>query len=310
MNKKPSFLNLLRLSLSLGLKNIWRNKILSLTTIFVTGTILFIFNVILSINLFTQNALQDLSEKVDLIAYIKEGTQYETVQQIVQELQQVEGIKEIHYISKEDALSKISQTHPDIFTAFDRYNLGNPLPASLNIKTTHPDYQKPIADFLGQTRYSAYLSGAEDNNQNSGILNSVALNLAKITTATEQVIFWLIITFILGGTLIIINALQMTIFSRKKEIAIMKMVGASDLTIRAPFIIEGIFYALSASILSGIMLILLGKNLSIDGSSIFSLGQNADFFKIFLIQVLATILIGTLSALVTIEEYLKADLQT
>ena len=301
MNKKPNLLNLLQLSLKLGLTNIWRNKILSLTTIFVTATILFIFNVILSVNLVTKDALSELSQKVDLIAYIKEDTEFETVQQIVSDLKQVEGISEIRYISKEDALENLSQSHPDIFTAFDRFKLGNPLPASINIKTTHPEYQTAVANFLSRDIYSAYLTGPQSNDQNSGILNSVAVNLAKITTATEQVIFWLILTFVLGGTLIIINALQMTIFNRKKEIAIMKMVGADDWFIRSPYIVEGIFYALSSTILSAIMLKFLAENIN--------LTQTISFTNIFLLEILATTTIGILSALVTIEEYLQKDLQ-
>lgn len=301
MNKKPNLLNLLKLSLKLGLTNLWRNKVLSLTTIFVTGTILFIFNVLLSVNLITQDAINSLNEKVDLIAYIKEGTEFENVEQIVNDLKQIEGIKEIRYISKEDALESLSETHPDIFTAFERFNLGNPLPASLKIKTIHPDYQTPIANFLNRDIYRAYLTGPKNNNQDSGILNSVALNLAKITSATEQIIFWLILTFILGGTLIIINALQMTIRSRKKEISIMKMVGADDWFIRSPYIVEGVFYAIFATILSAIMLSFLTKNLTVT--------QEIDLGAIFLLEALATIAIGILSALVTIEEYLQKDLQ-
>ena len=125
--------------------------------------------------------------------------------------------------------------------------------------------------------------------------------MLEITTATEQVIFWLILTFVLGGTLIIINALQMTIFNRKKEIAIMKMVGADDWFIRSPYIVEGIFYALSSTILSAIMLKFLAENIN--------LTQTISFTNIFLLEILATTIIGILSALVTIEEYLQKDLQ-
>lgn len=126
MNKKQSKSRLVKLSLKNSLKNIWRNRALSLTTIFVTATILFIFNIILGINQITDKALSDLNQKVDVVVYLKQSTTYKETQSIVNDLKQIPGIEEINYTSSENALENLENSHPDLFTAFKQFDLQNP----------------------------------------------------------------------------------------------------------------------------------------------------------------------------------------
>lgn len=299
MKIKTRVLSLIQKSLKLSMTNIWRNKVLSLATIFVTATIIFIFNIILSINFIAQNAITDLNKKVDLTVYLKETTTYEDVQFLTSELSTINGIEAINYVSKQDALTQINSTHPDISLAFEKYDLGNPLPASLNITTSHPKYHQVIADFLRQKRYQQYLSTiiTNDTTDSSGIITSVSKNLLELTNFTRQIIFWLILTFILGGALIIMNALQITIFSRKNEISVMKLVGASNWFIRAPFITESIIYGILAVILSFIMLLILATNIHLTIPMNYFFGE-----------LIATILLSIFSSVIAIHEYIKRDL--
>ena len=72
MKSKASTSRMIKKGILLGLHNIWRNKFLSLATIFVIGTIIFIFNVILAVNFIAKEAIQDLSEKIDVVIYLQE----------------------------------------------------------------------------------------------------------------------------------------------------------------------------------------------------------------------------------------------
>ena len=144
MEEKTSKIVLFKRALSLSLRNIWRNKILSIATIFVIGTIIFIFNIILAINFITNQALEDLNQKIDITVYLKETTDYSTAIEISENLENLEGVIEVNYNSKEDALIQIKESHPNISIAFEKYDLGNPLPASLNISTSHPEYHSLI----------------------------------------------------------------------------------------------------------------------------------------------------------------------
>ena len=76
MKNKSSTSNLIGKGIHLSLQNIWRNKFLSLATIFVIGTIIFIFNVILAVNFIAKEAISDLSEKIDVVVYLKESTSF------------------------------------------------------------------------------------------------------------------------------------------------------------------------------------------------------------------------------------------
>ncbi len=310
MEEKASKLTLFKRALSISLINIWRNKILSIATIFVIGTILFIFNIILAINFITNQALEDLNQKIDITVYLKETTDYNKAMEISEELESLEGIIEVEYSSKEDALIEIKETHPNISIAFEKYKLGNPLPASLNIITNNPKYHPLVDEYLKQDKFKAYLSTiiTEENNGSSGILTSVSNNLVKLNKFTNQIIFWLIMTFVVGGTLIILNALQMTIFTRKKEISIMKLVGAPYSFIRMPFIIESIIYGLLAVAVSFIMLTVLAKNLAIEGSSFSNYYSNINYLSIFIVESILTIILSVLSSVIAIHDYLQKDL--
>ncbi|MDP2642295.1 MAG: permease-like cell division protein FtsX [Candidatus Peregrinibacteria bacterium] len=306
MKQIPSSLNLIKRGFSLAVSNVWRNKFLSVAVIFVIAVILLIFNTILLVNFISQDALSDLNKKIDIVAYLKESTSYEQVISITNDLKNIEGVESATYFSKEDALAQINKLHPDISGAFEKYNLGNPLPASINIKTIHPKYYKTVTEFLSQEKYSTYLSNFEANSsENASLITSAAQNLVKITNFAGQIIFWLIAIFIVGGALIILNAIQITIFNRKKEIEVMKLVGASYSFIRLPFIIESIIYGLLAIVLSLGMFALITQKIDISSYGISMTFQNSEIIKIIIGEILATIALSVTSSLIAVHEYLN-----
>lgn len=309
MNKKPSYSLLIQRIFKLSFQNIWRNKVLSIATIFVIGTILFIFNILLAVNFIAKDALKDLSQKIDITLYIKESTDEEQIQNLINEIKTFEGVSEVDYISKQQALAQLKQTHPDILVSFEKYKLDNPLPASISIKTDNPNDHFKLSQRLQQERYQAYFSNINiQNTEKNTVVSSVSKNLMELSTFTQQVIFWLVIIFILGGTLIILNALQITIYTRKKEICVMKLVGASHWFIRSPFIIESIIYALLSVILSFILLLIFAKNVSIKNTDLWYYYQEIDFYYLFVIELLITIGLSTASLSLATSEYLRKDL--
>jgi len=304
-----SLSNLVKQSLRLSISNIWRNKFLSLATIFVVGTIIFIFNIILAVDFIAKDAVNSLNQKVDIIVYLKESTTPQQSQSLINELQTLPNINKIKHLSKEDALKQMQATHPDLSLAFQKYELGNPLPASINISTNSPEDHKEINSLLKQEKYSTLISNVVSNEEstNNAIMASVFKNLVKVTTFTNQLTFWLIFTFIIGGSLIILNAIHITIFNRKKEIQIMKLVGASHWFIRSPFIIESIIYGTLSIILSIIMLIGITKNITIEENNLFHYYSLGQFSLIIFAEFIATILISILSSSIAVHEYLHDE---
>lgn len=301
MKNKASSRSLIEKAFKLSLSNIWRNKFLSLATIFVIGTTIFIFNVIFAVNIIAKDALNDLNRKIDIVVYLKESTSFSQSQDITEQLLEIEGVNNVTYKSKEDALNQIKSTHPDISIAFDKYKLGNPLPASLNITTSHPKYHSSVAEFLNRDQFKALLTGVitDDSSTNSSILTSVSENLLKVTDFANQLIFWLIMIFLIGGALIILNAIQITIFSRKKEVNVMKLVGAPYWFIRLPFIIESVLYGIFAVIISIIMLNVLSDNINL---------FQVELYILYIVELIVTILLSIFSALLAVHEYLRKNL--
>ena len=309
MSNKTKISHLLKKSLGLSISNIWRNKILSSATIFVTATIIFIFNIILAVNFIANSALQDLNKKIDITVYLKEDTTYEQTEKLVNEIKSIKEVEAVTLISKEKALKEFKVSHPNISLSFEKYGLGNPLPASLNITTIDAKYHSPLIEYLSQDKYKVYFSNiSRAEEENGKIISSVSKNLLELTNFTKQIIFWLIVIFVLGGTLIVVNALQINIFSRKKEITIMKLVGASNWFIRSPFMIESIIYGTLSVILSFVMLLVLSKNIQIEESSLFSYYSGINFYIIFIMELIATVVLCVVSSMITVHEHLRKDI--
>lgn len=293
-------------ALHVAINNIVRNKILSIATVFVIATIIFIFNVIIGVNFIAKDALNDLNKKLDITVYLKESTTKNDALKLTNDLQAITGVEDVEYISKEDALAQLKTTNPDLTLSFEKYKLENPLPASINITTSTPDAQETVRKELLQTKYQPYLSNiANDKDSSSNkIISSVSENLINLNNFTYQIVFWMVIIFIIGGTLIILNAIQMTVHTRNQEISIMKLVGAPFYSIRLPFILESIIYATLAVVLSFIILYFVSSQISVGSNALLSHYSLLQFGKIFLGELLCTILIATLSTFIATDNYL------
>lgn len=306
MKKNTNSFNLIEKGFIMSLQNIWRNKLLSLATVLVIAIIIFIFNVILSINFIANNSIKEVNQKIDLIVYLKESTSFDDAKSIITKILELDGVINVEYTSKDEALQKIQLSNPDYIETFQKYELGNPLPASIDITTEHPKYHKAISEFLSQERYQKFLSEINVNQgDNNSILSNVTQNLVNLSSFSYQIIIGLIITFVIGGALIILNALQITIFSRRKEIEIMELVGASRWFIKLPFLIESIIFGLLAIILSYISFLTISES---GNFTIFQI-QDINLTQIVLMEILITVTICIISSNLAVQEHLQKDIR-
>jgi cell division transport system permease protein len=254
-----------------------------------------------------------LSEKVDLTLYLKEETSTSQVQKIIDELRLLDGVTNVTHTSKENALAKIKTTYPKIYESFEKYDLGNPLPASISIQTKSPEYHEEIENFIKGSQLSLIItniSQTDQPNQESIIISSVAKNLKKVTDFSHQIIFWIIIIFIIGGTLIIFNSVQLTIFSRRKEINIMRLVGANVSFIHLPFIIEAILYAILAIITNIILLTIISNQIDIDGTTLATFSKNLNLFVLTIFELVITMILAVCASILSVHNYLKRPIAT
>jgi cell division transport system permease protein len=247
---------------------------------------------------------------VDLVFYLKDGTDYYTANSITDKIRQIPGVKNVEYISKEQALSIISKTYPETAEFLLKFNLKNPLPASVSVTTESAEQQRDVLNSVAKSPYAQYIENNRQQNRvdNQNIIASTAENLININNFVKQLIFWVVFIFIIGGALIVINAIQLTIFTRRNEIFIMRLVGATPNFIRLPFLTEGVCYAVIAVILSFVLLYVTGQALDLESVQILKeLGQ-LNLTNVFLVEVALCALLALISSLATVEKYIKGSL--
>lgn len=292
---------------SLSFSNMWRNKYLTTATIVVMGILIFIFNIILSVNFVTQEALNDLTRKVDIVAYLKDDTEYFQVQQMMKEMRKLDGIVDITYTSKTDALEIVSKTRPKTAEFLSKYGVDNPLPASINVTTERPELHIMVQQFLNQEKYRHLLANTVTNaSTQSNATQAATENLIELSGATNQIIFWIFVIFIGGSVLIISNSILLTIYNRQREIHIMRLVGATHNFIRLPFIIEGLFYGLFSMLIAAALLFIMSSQINIAQISIASYLQSVPVVNIFFIELFASMGLGVLCSLLAVYIYLRS----
>lgn len=273
------------------------------------AVILFIFNTILTVYGITNQALQTLGEHVDMVVYLRDDIAFYEAQNLVSALQKVQGVKSVKYTSKEEALAIVSKSQPETADFLKKFNT-NPLPPSISIMVEKPEYYQKIQDFLGKSEFKSslknYVVGGTDSENT--VLSKVTDNLTRINQFVRQIIFWIVLVFVVGGTLVVINAIQLTIYTRRNEIYIMRLVGATPNFIRLPFIFEGILYSVFAVFLSLTFLYLVGKGINIQDSNLWAFYSNLNLDKVFLAELVITVIIGIISSFTAVQQYLKGKL--
>ncbi|MBU1446256.1 ABC transporter permease [Patescibacteria group bacterium] len=308
-SKHHSILESISRSMKLSLSNIWRNKFLTIATVLVMGILIFIFNIIIGIDFVTKSALNDLTQKIDIVVYLKDDVEYFQIQQLTSELQNLNGVTNVAYTSKKEALEMIAATHPKTADFLSQYGIENPLPPSLNITTERPELHSMVKQFLNQEKYRPLLANiiTETDNQNNAT-NAVTRNLVSLSNTTNQIIFWVFIVFIIGTVLIISNAIQLTIYNRQREIYIMRLVGATRGFISLPFLFEGMIYGILSMVIATILILLLATQVQVAQVSISEYLNELPYIAIFFVELAAAMSLGVLCSFIAVFRYLRSKL--
>ncbi|MBD3328139.1 FtsX-like permease family protein [Candidatus Peregrinibacteria bacterium] len=307
--KGNAFVSLFR-GIKLGFLNFWRNKYLSFATVIVMAVIIVIFNIILAVQFIGNQALSDLSERVDIILYLKDDISIYNAQKFVDELSQVQGVSKVKYTSKEEALQIVAETHPETAEFLKKFDLKNPLPPSISIATNNAEDHDNIVAYLNTSQFKSLMENyvANDSPGENKIISSVAENLKNISQFVKQIIFWIIFVFIIGGTLIVANAISLTIFNRKQEIHIMRLVGATPSFIRLPFVLEAILYGTFAVILSFIILYVISTTISLEGTNLWNYYSELNLWRVFLSEMTIAVVLAGISSSAATEQHIQGKL--
>ncbi len=306
------FLSLRRI-IKTGFVNFWRNGFVSLSSIVVMTITLFVIGSLIFLNALLTTTLTTLKDKVDVNVYFVADASEERMHALEGLLRAQPEVREVTFTSREDALARFREEHRgDTVELAALDELGdNPFLASLSVRATDPSQYPKINEFLESDRSVLSKAGDQLIEKVNWKDNRAAIeNLERVIRGTES--FGLIVStaLIIATIVIVFNTIRMAIYISREEIAVMRLVGASDAYIRGPFVCEGALYGFVAALVTLVSFYPLGiwlgpKTEQFFGSINIFLYYTAHFGPIFLTIVGTGIFLGALASFLAVKKYLR-----
>ncbi|MBI4252803.1 ABC transporter permease [Candidatus Uhrbacteria bacterium] len=290
-------------------QNFWRNAWLSFVTISILTLTLLSVNFFVALNALFDYSLLTIEEKVNITVHFQQTAQENNVKAFLASLSAMPDVASTEVRTKEEALEKFRTTFKgDQHIQESLQELeNNPLPSSVIIRAKEIQRYDSILAFINDPRYQGIIERQTFVDRTKFIerLQELKINARRIGAGVT-------IFFALIAALIVVNTIRMTIFTRRREVGIMKLVGATNRFIRAPLFLEGIWYSI-ASVLLTILIVFplistfqpylnhLFENSPFDMLAYFS----DNFGIIFGSQFAAIVLLNTLASFIAIGRYLK-----
>lgn len=312
MKTKEMFWLKLKRILRAGFFNFWRDGTVSFASVLVMMVTLLVIGMISFSSAVLDTTLAELSNKIDInVTFVTKATE-EDILNIKQTLESLPEVLLVTYISRDEALTAFKERHssdPSILSALDE--LGeNPLGAVLNIKARDPARYPSVAEFL-ESENALSSGGISIVDRINYFENKAAIDkLTRIITSADRLGFALTLFLAIISVLIALNTIRLTIYIARDEISVMRLVGASTTYIRGPFVVVGVIYGVTASVLTLLLLLPMTYWLGtvtegfFIGFNIFSYYLR-HFLEIALIITVSGICIGAFSSLLAIRKYLK-----
>ncbi len=212
-----------------GFKNLWYNRLLSLTSIGVLTTSLVIVGVAMLVTVNINNMVSYVESQNEIVVFLEEVND-EQIQDVMVAINKNVNVASVEYLSKEEGLEKQKKLLGKSGTLLDGLEDQNPLPDAFIVKVDNIDIIGQTIDEISSLEYVLQINSADD----------VASTIVSVKNLINTFGIALIAALSVISLVIITNTIKATIFTRRKEINIMKYVGATNLFIRVPFVVEGI----------------------------------------------------------------------
>lgn len=229
-----------------------RNFFMGFTAITTVAITLFIVGFFAIIVYDIQGTISSIKSDVELAVYLEDNISEELKEYIKQYIISWEETDAVRYISKEQALERFKKQNEgsDILKEIE----GNPLPASFEITLNNPEKIDRVA-LRFYDKDGNCIEGVDEVIYGRNYVNT----LFSITAIIGTIAFLIIIALLLAAVVLIFNTIRLSIYARRKEIEVMKLVGATNWFVRIPFLFEGFFEGFAGSVVSIILLYFINK---------------------------------------------------
>ena len=305
-----------------GFINFWRNGFLSFSTIVVLTLSLTAFGLLIFGSAFGRTLITEVKSKVDINVYFTLTADEPSILDLQKTIEKLPEVDKVEYISRDQALANFKDKWKDntlILQGLTEVG-DNPFPAVLNIKAKEPSQYAGIAAFLDNqnslSKDSTAIIDKVNYNQNKLVID----RLGRIIPSVQKTGTIIALILIIVAIIITFNTVRLVIYTAKDEIAVMKLVGASNTYIRGPFVMSGIMYGLVSGILTLIVLAVFAyytdaaiiKFAGVQDTQDFGLIINVfstyfinNFGQIFAIIMGSGIVLGAISSYLAVRRYLN-----
>lgn len=282
-----------------ALKSFFRNRFMTIASILTVTLSMFILGMFLCVVFNIDHAATYLESQVEMSIYLKEDLTTPQVMEVGKHLKALPGVESVSFVNKDEALAQFKEQLGEQAGILEAVN-GNPLPASYSLSFDTPTHLKQAAVIVSEYKAVESVQYGQD----------IIEQLYKVAQFI-RIAGAVIIVFLAGAELFIIsNTIRLTVFARRREIQIMKYVGATNGFIRWPFIYEGVVIGIIGSgiasifIWEGYQLVLAKINEA--GLVFLPLMRVYPFMMYIVLSLLiAGVFIGALGSAISLRKYMK-----
>ena len=288
-----------------GFIGFWRNAYVSLASIFVITIALFVIGSTMMIDQLLTVSLSQLQAKVDINVYFVTTATQEDVDSLINSVKALPDVERVTYTSREEALAQYRAKYQDdsvTMQALDELK-ENPLGATIAVQAKETTQYESINQYLVEQANPVIDRINYADNKES------IEKLTSIIAAVEKASFITLIVLIVAAVMITFNTIRLAIFTSREEISIMRLVGASNMFIRGPFMLQGVMYGVVSGILALLILYPIVLWLGPKTATFFELNLFdyfvSHFSYIFGVLIGIGVLMGLGSSVLAVARYLR-----
>jgi cell division transport system permease protein len=221
-----------------GIENIWKNKMMAFATFCVLLISLMLVGISSLFYININSMISGIGDRNEIAVFVNKDTSEERVEELQKELEAMDNVESISFVSKEQALDSMISSMPEYKVLFESLNGDNPLVDGFSITVKNLD---EISDTVYQIQ-----------NKSDIYMVKASYDFVEFLTELRQIVTLVIgaviIALVVVSMIMISNTTKASVFARREEIQIMKYVGATNTFIRTPFFVEGMITGLFAGI--------------------------------------------------------------
>ncbi len=283
-----------------GFRNIWVNRLLTLATVFVLVSCLIIVGSGTLIYLNITAALDLIGAQNVIMVFIEDGSSQEQMDLLKTQLEALNNVDKVEFVSNEDAFERQKAEYGEKATLLEGLS-ADILPDAYKVTVKDLEQFDVTVESIKNLEYVLQI---RENSELAG-------KIASIRNAVSYVCIGIVAILFFVSLFIVSNTIRITIYNRRLEISIMKAVGATNMFIRWPFIVEGVLLGVFSAVIAlgveyslySIACIWLSDVMAMIGGNVVSFADN--IFVIFGIFMFIGIFIGSFGSLISLNKYLK-----